>query len=265
MMRLQARPPLLITKQVPPERILIATQWACRKLHHAIDRPNMNERPYYQRLDDKIMGDIATIEVAAHLRELGIKCVAYDQIRINRFEENDPGWDLAIGPDANDWGRKAMNEGDRADRADPRYPPDTLVTASVKSSRVPERGYLGNMIRKYDFKIFARPNQTIEQAVTSAIEIQVYYDYHAVPRPTEEQLEDAVARCANNRADCQAVVDVFGVVHRFGRCYLTAWNTRDDIITYSHSLPEGQRTWISYHEGAEAPMWRAPLKRGRGF
>src|SRR5579875_3603732 len=110
---------------VQREHMLIAIQWACKKVYNSIDRLGMNRRSPTERLDDKIMGDIATIAILEYLHDLGIPALAYDYIRADQFKDPDPGWDVAIGADETEWKQFFKS---------PKNPAG-LITASVRSSR----------------------------------------------------------------------------------------------------------------------------------
>ena len=56
-----------IAWEVGHQSILDAIQWACKKLFYSIDRPGMNPRRITEKLDDKIMGDVAAVAVLEYL------------------------------------------------------------------------------------------------------------------------------------------------------------------------------------------------------
>jgi len=64
--------PQPVSWRVSPQQMLQAIQWACKKVDYSIDRPGMNKRSLSEKLDDKIMGDIATIAVWEYLQSLEI-------------------------------------------------------------------------------------------------------------------------------------------------------------------------------------------------
>lgn len=229
--------------------LLAAVQWASRKLHYSIDRPGMNPRGLSEKLDDKIMGDIATVAVIEYLRTLAIPVVAYDQVRQNAFHEPDPGWDVAIGANVPEW-RKAPQ--------DPKNPVG-LITASVRSSRLPRNDSLEAAVRTRDFKIFALSGATIEQCITADIEMQVYYPYERTQLGDRTISRAQIAACMGDRPQCGEIMRLLDIQGRYGECYLTAWNYKAAIVEYSHRLQNPY--WASYGKR----MWFAPLRLGRDF
>ena len=235
---------------IRPEHALAAIEWACKKLNYSIDRPNMNPRGLSESLDDKIMGDMATVAVVEYLRyELKLPAVAYDQVRNDNFQSPDPGWDVAIGPTAYVW---AKNTDDPAT-------PIGLVTASVRSSRLPRSDTLTKAVQTRDFKIFAPPGSSIEDCITADVEMQVYYDYHRTQLGQRKILPTHVKQCIQERPFCNQIMQGLEIQERYGVCYLTAWNFKTAIVQHSRTLSEP--CWASYSKR----MWLAPLRLGRGM
>ncbi|MEM9777557.1 MAG: hypothetical protein AAF902_23465, partial [Chloroflexota bacterium] len=237
------------------QNLLAAVEYAAKKLFFSIDRANMNRRSITESLDDKIMGEVATVAVVEYLRSVSLQAASYDQFRLDSFKRPDPGWDILLGDGAYRWI-------EAADRSDGR--PASVKTASVKSSRLPKGDDLKKAIANRDFKIFARSNQTLTDALTADTEMQVYFERNGSWLPKGAQISaDEVTACTLARANCQIVLDKLQVKARFGTCYLTAWNWRENIVQDSAKLRPP--TWRSYHAGHTKQMWRAPLKNGRGF
>ncbi len=241
-------PPKAILWTVKPEHILAAVEWSCKKLYHSIDRPGMNKRRLTERLDDKIMGDIATVAVVEYLRYgLKIQAVAYDQIRQNQFKLPDPGWDVAFGENTYQWAQTT---------GDPRVPVG-LTTASIRSSRLVKTDTINQAIANRDFKIFAPQGVDIGACITADIEIQVYYDYQK-SLLAERKIDDVhVRQCIQDRARCEEIVNLLDIESRYGKCYLTAWNDKASIVQYSNTLEVAY--WSSYGKR----MWFAPLRFGK--
>ncbi|MFK7805436.1 MAG: hypothetical protein AB8G95_27650, partial [Anaerolineae bacterium] len=64
------------------ENLLAAIEYAAKKLFFSVDRKNMNRRPLTESLDDKIMGEVATVAVVEYLRSVGVPAASYDQFRL---------------------------------------------------------------------------------------------------------------------------------------------------------------------------------------
>lgn len=240
--------PQPIIWQVRPDGILMAILWACKKLYYSIDRPGMNPRSLPKKLDDKIMGDLATVAVLEYLAGIGVPAVAYDQIRRDNFRLPDPGWDLAIGKDAVSWG------------SNPRDPmtPTGLLTASIRSSRLPRNDTLEQAVRTRDFKIFAHTNKTIADSITADIEIQVYYNYQETQLDANAIDQRRVGQGVRS-LQVQEIMNLLSIKQRFGRCFLTAWNYKTAIIQHSGTLSKPY--WESYGQR----MWFSPLRLGKDF
>jgi hypothetical protein len=241
--------------RVRAEHALAAIEWACKKLNYSIDRPNMNPRGLSESLDDKVMGDVATVAVVEYLRyELKVPAVAYDQVRNDNFQSPDPGWDVAIGPTAYVW---AKTTDDAASLTDDPATPIGLMTASVRSSRLPRADTLAKAVQTRDFKIFAPPNSSIEDCITADVEMQVYYDYHRTQLGPRKILPAHVQQCIQDRSSCQQIMQALEIQERYSLCYLTAWNFKTAIVQHSRTLSEP--CWESYGKR----MWLAPLRLGR--
>ena len=240
--------PQPIIWQVRPDGILTAILWACKKLYYSIDRPGMNPRPLAEKLDDKIMGDLASVAVLENLEGINVSAVAYDQVRRDNFRLPDPGWDIAIGKDALSWANN------------PRDPmrPTGLFTASIRSSRLPRNDTLEQAVRTRDFKIFAQPNRTIVESITADIEMQVYYNYQESQLNARDIDQRRIAQSVQS-IQVQEIKKLLNIERRYGRCFLTAWNYKTAIVQHSRTLA------TPYWESFGKRMWFAPLRLGKDF
>lgn len=251
---------MAIFRNVGQDR-LAAIEWACKKLNHSIDRSNMNRRPIAESLDDKIMGDIATIVVCQYLREKGYGAIAYDQIRIDNFEKPDPGWDVLLAKPED---KKRLNNWGRSTTA-PLIAPEYALTISVKSSRLPIRDTIEAAIRTRDFKIFDMHNKSIDDDLTADIETQVYYDYHNTQLDkniiiTKKNVEDVI----KDRVHANIIDNVLSINERFQSCILARWNFSENISESCKERLKNSSTkavWESYGKR----MWLAPLHEGYSF
>lgn len=243
-----------ITWKISKENFLVAAEWASKKLNNSIDRPNMNSRALPEALDDKIMGDIATIAAVEYIRSLGLQAVAYDQIRTDGFKDPDPGWDIAIAKQGlNNWARSTKN---------PKLPPkDISLTVSIKSSRLVRDESVFQAIQIRDFKIFSLNHGDINKDLTSDIEAQIYYPLEKTKLRRCSLTQQDVDSCALDRSKCHIVSDHLNTWNRFDECILTSWNFSQNIALDSNRLNEKNRTWSSFGK----LMWIAPLKNGHSF
>lgn len=235
-----------------PKNLLAAIEYAAKKLFFSVDRKNMNRRSLTESLDDKIMGEVATVAVVEYLRSIGVPAASYDQFRLDNFERPDPGWDILCGSGAYAWIKTQ-------DRAKGR--PEMIRTVSVKSSRLPRGDSLQTAIEKRDFKILAKLGQSLELALTADIEMQVYFDRERswLPRGGVVTAEEVQA-CIAARENCDLVRQKLKIDQRFGHCFLAAWQSSKQIVSESAKL--GRRQWTSHHAGSSKKMWCAPLKKG---
>lgn len=240
--------PQPVVWQVSTDGLETAILWACKKLYYSIDRPGMNRRPLPEKLDDKIMGDLATVAVLEYLGSTGVAAVAYDQIRRDDFRLPDPGWDIVIGKDVVLWG------------SNPRDPttPTGLLTASIRSSRLPRTDTLEQAVRTRDFKIFAPVNKNIAESITTDVEIQVYYNYRESQLDTNAVDQRQIAQSVRS-LQAQEIMDILSIERRFGKCFLTAWNYKTAIVQHARTLPR------PYWESFGKRMWFAPLRLGKDF
>lgn len=250
-----------VLKTVGEER-LAAIQWACKKLKNSVDRQGMNRRGISEALDDKIMGDIATIALCHYFLDLGYGAIAYDQIRNDNFELPDPGWDIVISrPEnrslLNNWGRNKTN--------DPRIPPYFSLSISVKSSRLPKRDNddVKESLSTRDFKIFDLNRQNIHQDLTADIETQVYYELGRTQLNGLSIFEQDVLLAKDDRDSCRIIDDKLQIGIRYGECILARWNFSSKIIeNCDRRMNERKKvTWSSFGKN----MWIAPLREGLSF
>ncbi|WP_156493201.1 hypothetical protein [Oleiphilus sp. HI0125] len=237
---------------VSDDSLAAAIEWASKKLNYSIDRPNMNARDISEALDDKIMGDIATIAVAEFIRSRGYQAVAYDQIRNDSFQEPDPGWDLAIGiKGLNEWARSTSS---------PKLPPkEKCLTVSVRSSRLVRDEPISEAISQRDFKIFALNPKNIGTDLTADIETQVYYPLANSQLNGRSINHENVVACCSDRSNCNEILSKLDIRNRYGECTLTAWDYSNRIHHYSQSIRT--KTWSSFGK----KMWIAPLRNGMSF
>lgn len=249
-----------LVEEIGQEHRLAAIEWAVKKLNYSIDRPNMNRRPISEALDDKIMGDIATIAICQFLRRAGLKAIAYDQIRKDNFELPDPGWDILVASQhhkLNTWGRSTLT---------PCNLPDYAVSLSVRSSRLPKTDTIEKAMKIRDFKVFDNHNGKIELDLTADIETQVYYDLEKTKlygNITNKDVQQALL----SRHNCTVIEEKLGIQSRFDSCYLASWNFASNIINHCKTLEMrgANTTWPSYHGGETKRMWKAPLSMGQSF
>lgn len=242
-----------------------AVPWVCRRVRHTIDRSGMNPRDISEKVDDGIMGEIGSIAVMQVLEDVGRTVVAYDDVRTD-YETEDPGWDLATG------GEDLSRWSDAPD--DPRTPPASENTLSVKSSRIPKNDAgIHEAIERRDFKILKR-SDSLESDLEADFTIQVYYPRErsaydpslSVNSDDVEVVGDPSINPGDVRDRIDAILDGLEVMRRYGSCHLAGYARREDIVEYSRNLPLGERTWPSWHQGYRKDMWVAPLDElGKSF
>ncbi|MEM8857551.1 MAG: hypothetical protein AAGD96_04480 [Chloroflexota bacterium] len=237
------------------ENLLAAVEYAAKKLYFSVDRRNMNKRSLTESLDDKIMGEVATVAVVEYLRSVGFDAASYDQFRRDDFKRPDPGWDILFGHGVYRWVEVAQKTVDR---------PETIKTASVKSSRLPKGDDITAAILKRDFKIFCTPQKSLEVTLTADYEMQVYFDRErSWLNKSLSITADDVNTCIQQREKCQIVLEKLNIEQRYGSCFLTTWNKKEQILRDSAAF--SRKTWTSFHAGHAKKMWVAPLKNGSSF
>lgn len=247
---------MTIYKDIGNDR-LAAIEWASKKLYNSIDRPNMNSRGITEALDDKIMGDVATIAVCKYLREMGFAAITYDQIRKDNFKNPDPGWDVAVCKDKdslNHWARMTH---------EPTIVPRFALSISVKSSRLPKGDDIYSAIQRRDFKIFNLYNNQISLDLTADIETQVYYELERTQLNNLNITHKDVVHASIDRENCKIIDKKLMIYHRYGQCILSRWNFAQNIIAKTNMrLKNNQRiSWSSFGKS----MWIAPLLEGYSF
>jgi hypothetical protein len=236
------------------EMIGEAVRWVCNRLAYTFDRENMNPRSLSERLDDGIMGEIASAAVMQFLADNGRNVIAYDQIRKDEYKEHDPGWDVLTSQISfDDW---------IATTEDIKSKPSFAYSFSIKSSRIPkaDNDDINTAIQRRDFKIFKK-SQVIDSDITADFEVQVYYLLNKSSfNSSLKVLPDDVF---NKRID--EIITKLKLQERYSHCFLSGAASRRVLINYCNSLPENKRYWSSNHAGYEKKMWRAPLTLGTSF
>ncbi|EAQ53538.1 hypothetical protein [Vibrio sp. MED222] len=245
-----------IYKDVGKDR-LAAIEWACKKLDNSIDRPNMNARGVSEALDDKVMGDIATIVVCKYLREVGLGAVAYDQIRTDGFEKPDPGWDVVVSKN-----RSGLNRWARGTK-EPTIVPGFALSISVKSSRLPAADNIQRALNQRDFKIFNLNNNQISLDLTADIETQVYYNLEKTQLCNLKVTKEDVINATINRQNCKVIDEKLMINDRYNECILSRWAFSEDIVNKTKSRIQANQKimWSSFGKS----MWIAPLSEGFSF
>lgn len=259
-------PPVAIRWTLTEAGLRTAVFTAAKKIFYSIDRPDMYIRKLADSLDHKIMGDAAAISVAHYISSSGGNSLIYDLIREDDFKSPDPGWDVLIS-------NQEIPQTKIPEILQGRF--GEATTISVKSSRLPSRDTIERAISIRDFKIFKRPYEhNIEDSLSTMIEAQVYYNYTEtlyadleLDDSIEIPLKAAISEIdrASKKSECahaiDFIMDLLNVRNRWRDCYLTAYDTFDNIVSYSASLPVQQRSWESFGN----QMWIAPLRRGESF
>lgn len=251
--------PTPITCNMGEKGINYGVYWAAKKLKYSINRPGMNDRLLSEALDDKIMGDIATLAVLACLNKIKVSAIAYDEIRKDDFRRPDPGWDIAIGPNARDWGKNTTNPSN----------PEGLTTISIKSSRLPQNDTLNDAIKTRDFKIF-KYRDSIKDDIAADLEVQVYYDYHTTVfehlgiTKEDDEINNEFVNSIKDAPSfditlTQAVATKLNVQNRWGSCSIVGYNDKDSMVADLAKV--NYQDWRS----SGKLMWTAPLRFGKNM
>ncbi|APQ58045.1 hypothetical protein PPOLYM_04797 [Paenibacillus polymyxa] len=248
--------PTPIQWRISEKGMRLAVFWAAKKLRYSIDRSSMHPRNLPEKLDHKIMGDIATISVMEYLNYIGTNATVYDLIRRDDFKRPDPGWDIVVGLDARRWGSETN---------DPRNPIG-LTTISVRSSRLPSNDTLETAILSRDFKIF-KQSTTIAQDLKTDLELQVYYPLESTQIGDLDigaaEVDMIKSASKFDREPCENIIEKLNVSNRWGECYLVGYDERDSMIAFNNQLKK--KSWESKHKGHTKEMWVAPLENGKSM
>ena len=245
---------MCLSIEVRDEWMQRAVVWAARRVRYTINRARMNERGPAEKMDDAVMGEIASAAVAQYLDdERGQLVLAYDDVRTDEYRDPDPGWDLACGASLEGWPGPAD---------DPRTPAAGALTFSVKSSRIPERygDRLADAVAACDFKVL-KHSESIEEDLTSDFETQVYYEL-----ATSRFRPGLLTTMAEIEAlDVDAIIGGLQLKDRYSRCTLVGFASRQRIAAHSRQLARAgpPSSWLSNHAGHAKPMWIAPLTLAR--
>lgn len=227
---------------------------SCARVRYSVDRQGLPGRNDTERVDQKIMGDLASDAVQAYIKEaFDLRCLSYDEIRTDAFRLRDPGWDLAVGPTASRWPAEG--------RDDPRRPPSEFVTLSVKSSRYPERfPNLYSVISKLDFKILAYGSSILDD-LHADLELQAYYETDVSGLPSTARLPAGWERAAEGNLEVASqIADALGVERRFKIPIVVGIVPYFRLVSYSERLSPGDRKYPMSVRGSRKPFWKAPLR-----
>lgn len=242
--------PRIVELELPSDEdeLAVVLQRSCIKTFHSVDRVGLPAREWVQRVDQKIMGDVATDALATWIsRELELDAILYDDVRCDGCELRDPGWDIGLAddgiPDPVSW------EG-------PWCPPPAICTISVKSSRVPAKdGDVPTAVSRRDFKILAY-SQSIFEDLNADIEAQVYYDMQSWPSAQSVNREE-IERATTDLAMAREIGKRLDVRARFGRPFFVGFASADALVNFSNGLPRPKRTFLM--PGLQKRFWTAPL------
>lgn len=236
------------------EMVEMAVMWVLNRFSFTIDRPGMNPRSLSEKIDDGIMGEIASVAVIQFLTDLGRNVVAYDQVRKDQYKDPDPGWDiLSSHEDFDHW---------KANSLDGKTKPDHAFSFSIKSSRIPkaDEDDIDVAISKRDFKIFKK-SASIDHDITADFEVQVYFSLQTSQFDSSLKIEDHQVK----NKDIEGIMSRLQLMERYSECFLSGAVSRQKLIKYSNALPPEKRFWTSNHVGYSKSMWFAPLTLGQSF
>lgn len=236
--------------------LLQAVEWARRRVSTSVDRKDMPKRSLIQRLDDKLMGDAATIGMRGYLKSLGRRAVCYDEIRNDGSVNIDPGWDLLSGT-SNDQYEIYKRENSAI------ISPE-LVTYSIKSSRIPKGYSLNDCISKLDFKIL-KYGRTIMDDLKADFEVQVYFsaDTRLPPDVDVDRARCLLGRSSQSRSDARDLLTVIRG-ERFREMFLCTYISRPALAQrWRQCERSGQPTVQRMRLGSQVKeIWTAKLAWG---
>lgn len=244
---------------VPESALVMAVQWASRRVQTSVDRKNMPYRSLLQKLDDKIMGDAATQAFMGYLTATERFAVCYEQIRNDHSKNIDPGWDVLSGATEEQFTSLSSN-------CVPVLSPE-LVTFSIKSSRVP-RGYtLVECMERLDFKIL-KYGTDIAVDLKADFEVQIYFNNETQP-PKDISSVDLDRLIVLARHDLKASKELAQLMQasRFAKAYLCRYISRSALthrwqLCSEEGLPPVQKMRIG---SATKEIWTARLAWGKPF
>lgn len=236
------------------EMVIEAVNWVCNRILFTIDRGNMNPRSIAEKLDDGIMGEIASVAVMQFLMDNGRHVLSYDQIRRDSYQEPDPGWDVLSSKQSFDeWLHATDNVKEK---------PHFAHSFSIKSSRIPkaDQDDINTAISRRDFKIFKKSGSIVND-LTADFEVQVYFSLQ------KSKFDSSFYISLENiqQRETGVIIEKLKLMDRYSECYLSGAVSRKVLIDYSNSLPEKKRYWSSNHAGYNKEMWLAPLTLGTSF
>lgn len=236
-----------------------AVQWASRRVQTSVDRRDMPLRSIIQKLDDKIMGDVATQAFMGYLAATGRFTVCYEEIRNDRSKYIDPGWDVLAGATEEQFMSLTSNS---AAVLSPE-----LVTFSIKSSRVPPGYTLEKCMERLDFKIL-KYGSDIGFDLKADFEVQMYFDNGTQP-PEGLNESDLDRLLCSARQDMKAAEELASLMQatRFSKAYLCKYISRAALIRRwrrcdQEGLPPVQKMRIG---STTKEIWTAKLVWGKSF
>lgn len=230
------------------DALAATVQRSCIKTFHSVDRRGLPPRGWMKRVDQKIMGDVATDAAALWLSgELNLDVILYDDVRQDGFELRDPGWDISVSddgiPQPTSWEGRWQ-------------PPSSMCTISIKSSRIPASdGNVSTAVSRRDFKILTYSSEIFDD-LNADIEAQIYYDVQSWPSENAVSRGD-IERATTDLAMARKIGERLDVRTRFGRPVLVGFAAASDLAEYSNDLPRSDRTF--FMPGLNKKFWKAPL------
>src|SRR5206468_2649595 len=89
----------LVPLEVTEGTIRKAIESAFYRTRHTVNRRNLPYRLSAGKLDDIVRGEVAANAVVLYIKLKGLlSCLVYDDIRVDEWVNQDPGWDVLVFP-----------------------------------------------------------------------------------------------------------------------------------------------------------------------
>lgn len=202
--------------------LIKAVVYGHRRYLHTVDRRQLSRRRPAERFESIVRGEVVTNALLRYLHEeVQFRAIGYDDLRADRFEMEDPGWDI--------WYRPSSTSSDERVRS---------LRMSVKSSTIPEQdGTLEQAIARRDIKIL-KYAENVEDDLPFDVVAQAYLPTAArtLAGVDLERVEGLISGASLSPSTIAQLIDELRLFERCGYSSLVAVATKEEIVRHVTGL-----------------------------
>lgn len=213
------------------ESIIDKTAINTIKKYNYTNKSLMYNRTPVELLDNLYMGDLAKNSLFSYLKShCKVDIIDYDDIRTDRFENSDPGWDFLVG--------------------------NKKIKVEVKSSTPPNGEDYQSIINNRDIKITASHDRGKNWIPTENIESDIHVQIYFYAKPYRNGYESFEELSSILEKDNRAIHEIINSP-KYNQPLFFGFNTKKNIIIFSKTLEPN--TWT--FSWTDRIYWRCPISK----